>query len=586
MQAVIEYRLGQLTPDARELVGAAAVIGREFSYAVLAASSGIDEDTLVLGLDELWYRRIIRERGGDAYDFIHDRIREVAYVHISNARRRLLHRRVAEALEAVYPDGPNEISGQLAVHFEQAGNREKARIYCLQAGEQALGDYSRGRAKLYFDRALALSTSASHELDALYGLSRVEFLLDDFESVVLHVDKGLRLAANDDPRRSRLLYLKADAHMARYEVNEGKASVRQALAAAEMSGDQETKCQGLSLLGQIYSSYGDLDKELELITGALDICREEGNRWREGRTLADLGWLQAQRAEFNASVDSATQALSLLQQTDDQAGIAFAWNVLGRAHGGKGDYEAAFHSFEQSRALAETIDHKFFVAQVPNMMGWLSRQLCDYERALELDSEGVEIAKRWGKTPAEISAEINVQLDRLHLGDAEGALCGLQAFQERIEEEAFGFHAWRWRLRYLYGQGLCLLALGLPAQALEMANEGMALAEKTTSRKHSALSFALAGDALASLGRDKKALHALEVAVKLADDIGYQPLRWQGRYRLAQLQKRAGADIESSQSLAAAVAVINSIASDLTEARRRHFLQAQPVQVVLQAGNE
>jgi DNA-binding SARP family transcriptional activator len=582
VQAVIEHRLGQLTSGARELVGAAAVIGREFGYAVLAASSGIDEDTLVLGLDELWYRKIIRERGGDAYDFTHDRIREVAYAHVSSARRRLLHRRVAEALEAIYPERSNEISGQLAVHFEQAGTRDKARIYCLQAGEQALSDYSRGRAKLYFDRALGLSSMASHELDALYGLSRVEFVLDDFESALLHVDKGLQLAANDDPRRSRLLYIKADAHMARYEVNESEVSVRQALAAAEMSGDQETKCQGLSLLGQIYSSHGDLDKELELITRALVISREEDNRWREGRTLADLGWLQAQRAEFGTAVDSATQALSLLQERDDQAGIAFAWNILGRAHGGKGDYEAAFHDFEQSRAVAETIDHKFFVAQVPNMLGWLSRQLCDYERALELDSEGVEIAKKWGKIPAEISAEINVQLDRLYLGEPERSLRGIRAVQRRIEEEAFGFHAWRWRLRYLYGQGLCLLALELPERALEMANEGLTLAEKTTSRKYIALNNALAGNALASLDRDKKALHALEVAVGLADDIGYQPLRWQERYRLAQLQTRAGADIESSQSLAAAVTVINTITNGLTEARRSHFLKSHPVQAVLQ----
>ncbi len=58
-----------------------------------------DEDDLVRGLDELWQRRIVRERGADAYDFTHDKLREAAYDALSPARRRLLHRRVAGALE-------------------------------------------------------------------------------------------------------------------------------------------------------------------------------------------------------------------------------------------------------------------------------------------------------------------------------------------------------------------------------------------------------------------------------------------------------------------------------------------------------
>src|SRR5207248_6647684 len=102
VQAVIAARLAQLSPLAREVVSVAAVIGRAFTFAVLKRASGSDENALVQGLDELWQRRIVREQGGEAYDFSHDKLREGAFKDLSLARRRLLHRRVAEALEEVY----------------------------------------------------------------------------------------------------------------------------------------------------------------------------------------------------------------------------------------------------------------------------------------------------------------------------------------------------------------------------------------------------------------------------------------------------------------------------------------------------
>lgn len=99
IQAVITARLSHLSASARQLAGLAATIGRSFTFEILAQAGSDDEDTLIRGLDELWQRRIVREQGRHAYDFSHDIIREVAYVELSAARRRLLHRRVAGALE-------------------------------------------------------------------------------------------------------------------------------------------------------------------------------------------------------------------------------------------------------------------------------------------------------------------------------------------------------------------------------------------------------------------------------------------------------------------------------------------------------
>src|SRR4029450_8963504 len=100
------------------------------------------EDALVRGLDELWQRRIAREQGVDAYDFSHDRIRDVAYAATSPVRRRWLHRRVAQGIETIHAGDLDSVSGQIAVHYEQAGLVEQAIPYCQRAAEVAKRTYA------------------------------------------------------------------------------------------------------------------------------------------------------------------------------------------------------------------------------------------------------------------------------------------------------------------------------------------------------------------------------------------------------------------------------------------------------------
>ncbi|MEZ4659652.1 MAG: hypothetical protein R2911_19010 [Caldilineaceae bacterium] len=57
----------------------AATLGRAFSFELLVAASEDDTEAVVNGLDELWRRRLICERGGNEYDFSYDRIREAAH---------------------------------------------------------------------------------------------------------------------------------------------------------------------------------------------------------------------------------------------------------------------------------------------------------------------------------------------------------------------------------------------------------------------------------------------------------------------------------------------------------------------------
>lgn len=156
LYAVIAGRLHQLSAVARELIGVAATIGRAFTLGVLMQACDQDEATLINALDELWQRRIIREQGIHTYDFSHDKLRDVAYRETSPMHRRRLHRRVAAALESVYTDDLEPVSGQLAAHYEQAGLPLRAVAYYQRAGAVAQRVYANAEAIQLYHKGVAL----------------------------------------------------------------------------------------------------------------------------------------------------------------------------------------------------------------------------------------------------------------------------------------------------------------------------------------------------------------------------------------------------------------------------------------------
>jgi predicted ATPase len=156
IQSVIEARLAQLSNPARGVANLAAALGRSFAFDVLAVASEEDEDWLVQGLDELWQQRIIREQSDQDYDFSHNKIREVVYNSLSAANRRLLHRRIAAAMETIYAANLDAVSKQLALQYEAAGSSEKAVAYYLRAGQLAQQIYANAEAIQLYDRALVI----------------------------------------------------------------------------------------------------------------------------------------------------------------------------------------------------------------------------------------------------------------------------------------------------------------------------------------------------------------------------------------------------------------------------------------------
>ena len=168
MRTVLSARINQLTDGARQLANVAAVIGRPFSVELMVSATRTDEREIVSHVDELWRRRIIRDQG-HTYDFSHDKLRAVTLEMISPARRRQLHRDVAEAIAVGRHHDIEAASPQMAAHYDQAGMVEPAIDAYRVAGARAAAVSALDEAVTMFGRALSLlaDVPASPERDAL-----------------------------------------------------------------------------------------------------------------------------------------------------------------------------------------------------------------------------------------------------------------------------------------------------------------------------------------------------------------------------------------------------------------------------------
>ena len=156
---VVGQRIARLGEDTLKTLSAAAVIGRDFELALLAEVTGADEDDLLDLVEAAAKAGILVEvPGGDEqFRFQHTLARQTLEAGLSEGRRRRMHRKVAEAIEATVGDDPGDRVGELATHWFAATasvDTDKVTRYARLAGERAEAGLAPDEAVRWFTMAL------------------------------------------------------------------------------------------------------------------------------------------------------------------------------------------------------------------------------------------------------------------------------------------------------------------------------------------------------------------------------------------------------------------------------------------------
>src|SRR5262249_4656832 len=155
VREVILARFARLSAVGRDLASAAAVMGREFDFALLENAAGLDANATAAGLEELVRRRWL-QCAGMRFDFTHDRVREAVYDRLLPPERARLHRLIACTIERLHEDDLDSRHVALAAHFRVAEVWDKAAEHLAWAGLQAGARSANHAAAVFFEQALEI----------------------------------------------------------------------------------------------------------------------------------------------------------------------------------------------------------------------------------------------------------------------------------------------------------------------------------------------------------------------------------------------------------------------------------------------
>jgi predicted ATPase len=400
----VEARVKRLSPKARQVLEAGAVLGQLFTFDAVHLTAGRQEMETMDGLDELVVRQLLTEQSA-GYRFRHEIIQAAVYRELGHWRRRLLHRRAGEALEKLQPKD----AAALARHFERAKEPGRAARYALQAGQAAKAVYAHVEARAYFDRALALleqeaadlrepeAVAANHRLriQALYERGWTLRLLGDMEAYAHDLQKVAQLAeALGDPRTlAHLRWREAFTRRWFCRYAEARKAAEDGVRLSQTAGDRRLEAMCWREVGLAARATGDYHQARAALERALDLFVELGDAVYEVHVLGNLATLYWYVGEYDKALDLSRQALTRC----DEAGLPFRRRIplgdMGAAAAASGDVHLARGYLKESLSIARQAADRTQEILCQTHLGWLYVRLKQPAEALEHLQAGLALAK-------------------------------------------------------------------------------------------------------------------------------------------------------------------------------------------------
>ena len=365
--ALIQSRLARLSDPARRMLDAAVAMGRDFEFDVCARAAALSEPAALDALDELRAAGLVypspNDTSGRLYTFDHSLTLEVAYREIGELRHRLLHRRVAEAMENLYGRTDlDALAGRLAFHFSEGNAPDRAAPYAFRAGQHAARMAAWAEAIGFYEQALHGETEGAQRAAILMALGSA------------HLQAGQAAPASEA--------FHAALTLAQSEAGAGDLQADDAQLALAISLLQQARFAEVIALARQVRALGRPEKSVlaEFVWGAcLSI---------EGSDLAG-----AQEHLKNA------EALCVARgETDDLAQIKFE---LGGVAAQQGDLPQAVALYREALAIAlqsARVDAVTWATLAHNNLAYHLHLLRD-PQALEHVQAGLQLAREKGVLP-------------------------------------------------------------------------------------------------------------------------------------------------------------------------------------------
>lgn len=610
VQDAVQQRTSQLSEAARYVLILAAVAGRHFDFALLQQLTGYDEEQLLSIMKELVAAQLVVEESSEQFAFRHALTRQAIYTQLLARERASMHRTIAESIEQLSPPALDAHTEDLANHFYQARDWQKAANYAQRAGEKALRLYSHRAAIDYFTWALeaarhlspfpppGLSRSrgqayetlgefeqAQHDYTQALEAARTmhdpvaewQSAIDlgflwaerDYTQAELWFRRALSLSQslNDPALHARSLNRIGNWHVNVEQPHEALRYHQEALAIFQQLQDPQGIAETLDLLGMASYLGGDLIGGTAYYQQASALFDELGNR--EGLT-SSLATLAIRAATFHTdtlaaaaslaeALPDAERAVKVAREIGRRSAEAYALLQVGLCLGSQGVYTSALAACQQSLQIAEEIEHRQWQTAAHAMLGGVYNGLLAYQQASDHFERALALAQGthslfWTRMATGYLASVSLLLhDSARAGEllrtAFNPATDLQTMAQRM---------------LCCASAELALAQRRPDHALEIIDRLVA-SWAEAQREGSLRILKLRGEALVALQRPAEAEITFKAAREIAGAQGARPMHWRICLALGRLYQTEGRKTEAEHEFATARTLIEELATSIED---------------------
>jgi class 3 adenylate cyclase/tetratricopeptide (TPR) repeat protein len=530
VQAVLAARIDRLPLEVRALLQIASVIGMDVPIDLLRAIGDVPDDEWASQLAELRSSELmyeVRALPELSYSFKHALIRDVAYEGMLRDRRRGLHARLVNAIEARYGDRLEEHIERLAHHASHGELWEKAATYLQHAGDRAVERSAYRQAAGFFRQALqALSQLPASErvtaqaIDIRIKLRPVLGPIGELAQVLGYLREAEQLASSAGDRSRLVSVLLHQSYM-----DSVKGEIEQAKAAAQRAGeivatldDRTLAVETRIALAQAYCFGGEPRPTIELLMPDLDYLTGQVRHERFGQiavrssmALFLLSNAHEQLGEFATAIAFGKAAGVIADEVRRPHDIGYAGVRLGTCLLHKGDIEEALPVLERARAVTQAGEITY--------LNLFASALLAYGRALtgKAAQADAEIARAAQQSQV-MNLIRNAAWLRAYLGYAHMRCAAPDAALAPAREALDLARCYKYLDLEIFALrlvGMIEAGTGEADRGEEHLREAIALAEARELRPELAHSHGELGRFLARSGRSEDARRHLESAISL-----------------------------------------------------------------------
>jgi tetratricopeptide (TPR) repeat protein len=439
---IVKARFSRLDDEYQRVLTFASFIGNDFTLEAICALTGIEENKLLETMDGLLKTGFIKHtvvRGEDICSFADIIMRDVVYEEVGPFKRKKLHEVVGSALEKVYAKTIDEHLGELASHFLESGDKEKALDHFLKAGDRAAKIYANNEAASYFQSALRLLEEKEGELPekgrVLERLGDIKRLVGEYEACMKYWNEALLLQTKlqekektatlhrkiaaflwdtlgekekakehheaalkilvTEPESVELARLYEDVgHMLRRmgQVSEALTWIDKALRLAEKLNAPEVVADSCIELSIEFGFTGEFKKGLEYANRGLKIALDNGYLETAMQAYDKVG-AALPAEEYKKRLDCWEEGLALAKKLGDIKLQPYYLSGIANEYGLYGELDKATTLGEEALALARRAGHVTYVPWYLLYLGEAYRKLGEWDKSEQYYKEAANISR-------------------------------------------------------------------------------------------------------------------------------------------------------------------------------------------------